>query len=151
MRMLWEFITKHACAHRSKYVRTELAATRDHIESMAYNVSDGNDAVRLVRRVSSTVSDDTDALVECLIKTYRYISLSEQQLQTLSLLQQQYERRGDAMEYATTTLWVCAMESAMDSVVFERWAHAEVRRMRHFSARSCSCPARLCDISLVSG
>lgn len=141
---LVDLITSFACTLRSS--RTPTAAPhpgRGQLEALVLSVQSGADAVQALRAACARCSDDTDLLLEFLIRTYRLAPLSEVQMRTISRLQQQYETHGNATEYATMTLWICAIQSAMDRQTVDAWARRELVRAKASNWKSGSCPAKL--------
>ena len=78
------------------------------------SVSTAADAIRLLRWCC-TSGTGADALVSRAIAMYKRAPASEAELQVLSTLQQRYAGTGGAEEYATTTLWMCAVEAIIES------------------------------------
>ena len=68
-------------------------------------------------RSISDEGPDTDAMCDRIVSTYRRAPFEDCELQRLSLLQQEYSGTGGAEEYATTTLWVLALQSIMEGPI----------------------------------
>lgn len=122
----------------------ECATCSKKLQLLLRSVTTGPEAVRFLRAVSTVCSDDTDRLVDTVTDLYRQASLPEARLRIFSVLQQQFQRQGNANEYATTTLWMCAVQSVIERGDLERLARREVRKWHALSCRPSSCPAAMC-------
>lgn len=58
---------------------------------------------------------DTDEMCNVLTRCFRLMLPRDDELQRLSLLQQQVVGSGGVAEYAVTTLWLCALQSIIEA------------------------------------
>ncbi len=78
------------------------------------DIRNTRDCVDVTRSLTETQSS-TDDLCTALVRLYSRRLPKESELRTLSLLQQQVYGTYGVEEYAVTTLWLCALQSIMES------------------------------------
>lgn len=78
------------------------------------DVSSAQDCVEIARNVSHNAGN-ADYLWDSLVNCFRSLLPTEGELQRLSILQQEVEGSCGEEEYAVTTLWLCALQSIIDT------------------------------------
>ena len=84
------------------------------LRERARTISNVMDAVAMLRDILQKETP-ADELVDKLLDLYAYQPPTDEELARLSLLQQSMTNTGGAEEYATLTIWMCALQSLLDS------------------------------------
>jgi hypothetical protein len=78
------------------------------------DISSAQDCVEIARNVSYNAGN-ADYLWDRLVNCFRSALPTEEELQRLSILQQKVEGFCGEEEYAVTTLWLCALQSIIET------------------------------------
>ena len=78
------------------------------------DVDSAGDCVQITRTVSCS-EGTADYLWDSLVNCFRRVLPTESELQRLSILQQEFEGSCGEEEYAVTTIWLCALQSIIES------------------------------------
>lgn len=110
-------------ARRSK---TSYALLRDSI----HRIVTADCCVQIMKDIAFTGAS-TDDLCHTLMKLWRIDPPTEVELQTLSLLQQAVAGNGGEVEFAVTTLWLCAMQTIIEMELRQRMPNCKSEASLH--------------------
>lgn len=77
-------------------------------------IDDVDECVDVLQTLSENTRD-TDDLCDTLTRCFRMMLPRDDELQRISLLQQRVVGSGGVAEYAVTTLWLCALQSIIET------------------------------------
>ena len=84
-----------------------------YIRYKIFKFNNVNDIVKIFRLIDYYLgySSNTDSILDFLLQAFSIYSLSENEMQKISLYQQLYSNIGDINEYVTLTLWLAVVQS----------------------------------------
>ena len=84
-----------------------------YIRYKIFKIDKVDDIVKIFRLIDyyECYNSTTDSILNFLIQAFSIYSLSDIEMQKISLYQQFYSNKGDIYEYVTLTLWLAVVES----------------------------------------
>ncbi len=84
-----------------------------YIRYKIFKFNNVDDIVKIFRLIDyyECYSSTTDSILNFLIQVFSIYSLTDTEMQKISLYQQFYSNKGDIYEYVTLTLWLAVVES----------------------------------------
>lgn len=84
-----------------------------YIRYKIFKIDNVDDIVKIFRLIDyyQCYSSTTDSILNFLIQALSIYSLTDTEMQKISLYQQFYSNKGDIYEYVTLTLWLAVVES----------------------------------------
>ena len=84
-----------------------------YIRYKIFKFNNVDDIVKIFRLIDyyECYSSTTDSILNFLIQAFSIYSLTDREMQKISLYQQFYSNKGDIYEYVTLTLWLAVIES----------------------------------------
>ena len=91
-----------------------------YIRRRIYLINDVKDIIKVLKNINFFYKKIiTDKICEIIIEGFKMYPLSEQELQKISLLEQNYSSNLGIENYATCLLWLCVIQSIQEIIILQ--------------------------------